>query len=143
MATFTCAQIEISTDEGASWDNISEDAGKVTKTGGEKSVSEYKTFGLCVPVQTTGKPGLITVDITARYLENTMLDTLIAQYNTCCSGILDVRWSPFGGHAGDYRYTTVSGFLVTPPWPSVGADTADTAVIEFTVSCVKVNQDTI
>lgn len=143
MATFTCAKIEVSTNEGVGWTDISEEAGAVSRTGGEKDVSGFKTFGLCVPVQTTGKPGLITVNVRARYVEATLLDTLYTQYKSCCSGILDVRWTPLGGNAGDYRYTTVSGFLVSDPSPSVVADSSDTALVEFTVSCVAVNQDTV
>jgi len=122
------------------WEDITGDGASVAVDGGETSVGEIFTFGKNYPIVLDGKPGRINVTARVAYTEaaDEATELLRAAYETNCDRSMCIRWVPRGSTGGNKMFTTVSGILISAPYPGGEANSPDPTTIEFTITCPRI-----
>lgn len=117
------AKVEISTN-GTAWTDISGHSNKVTPSGGDRQTGKAYTFDGEKPIVKVGKMNerQTRVDIIYTEQTNDAFETARAQFETTGGGVMYARWSPAGGAAGKFQYTTDAGFVQDFSFPEVDSE---------------------
>lgn len=118
--------------DGSSWTEITGSANSVEVGGGDRAVGTANTFGTTTAIVKYGGKAPIEVTVRGVYSEVANEAFLLAQAAYDADSDVYIRWSPGGGDAGDYGYTTGAGKIINPPYPAGAADTPDPILFEFT-----------
>jgi hypothetical protein len=125
-------KVEYSTDDGASWTDISGYAVSVTPAGGDRAHSDAYTFDGDTPIKGYGKLSPAEAQISAVY---TQADA--EPFDKIYDAKVDnsdfwLKWSYAGGSVGDKEYQ-VRGKVVACTPPSGNADSPDIIMFQATV----------
>src|SRR3990172_3846607 len=117
------AMVEISVN-GSAWTNISGHANKVTPGGGDRQSGKAYTFDGERPIVKVGKMNERTTRVDIIYTEQTAdaFEVARAQFEAVGGGTMYVRWSPAGGQAGEFLYTSDVGFVQDFMYPEVDSE---------------------
>lgn len=129
--------------DGSTWTDVSGYANSVQVSGGERQTGEAFTFDGNTPIVKYGKLGFLTVTITGVYTEEASKLYALAEAAYEAGSALYARWSPGGGDAGDYGFTTSVGTVINPVYPMGGADTPDPILVEVVLNVGSITQSTI
>lgn len=123
-------KVEISTD-GTNWVDISGFASTVKPSGGERKTGEAYTFEGEFPISLPGKKQKTMIAVTAVYTEGAsdVFEIVRGAYDSQAD--LYLRWSPKGGHVGDFMFTGSAGRITACPYPAMDASSDDPITIEF------------
>lgn len=125
-------KLEISTDGGSNFTDISGSVTSVTPSGAELASGETYTGDGDDAITTFGKRGPLTLNVVAVYGE-----TAGEAYQAARTAVeaaerdVQLRWSPAGGAVGDEQFTSPDGALVSPMLPAVDAAGAGPLAISF------------
>lgn len=119
--------------DGSSWTEVTGSANSVEVSGGERESGSARTFGTTTPITKYGGKAPLTVTVRGVYSEDADEAFRLAQAAYDGDTAFYVRWSPGGGDAGDYGYTTGAGQVMSPPYPGGAADTPEPILIEVAV----------
>jgi len=128
------------------WVDISKLAASVAVDGGDFDIGEIKLFGEDHPSVAVGKHNRMNVTIRALYTEDALepYELVKTAYETYCDHGICARWTPLGdGTPGNNIFTTISGVLTTPVYPAGDASSADPCVIEFTITCPRIEESAV
>jgi len=141
--TFVNAQVQISTDDGATWTDISGWGSFLSVDGGERPVAEQHTFEGDTPIQFVGKRGSVTVNVRVVYTDvaDDPYDMIMDEYESSGGGSLDIRWDPDGLTVGEEYFETNDGRVLKPAYPT-GEAQAEPAVVlcEFSIAASSVSR---
>lgn len=132
--------------DGSTWVDVSGTANSVQVSGGERVTGAAYTFAGDTPILKRGKKGPITITCRAVYDENATnaFQKALTSYDTAGGGDFYVRWSPGGGDAGDFGYTSSVGTVKSCVYPSADvAASGDPILFEIVVECGTVLKSTI
>ncbi len=117
------AKVEISVN-GTAWTNISGHSNKVTPSGGDRQTGKAYTFDGEYPIVKVGKKNERQTRVDIIYTEQTAdaFEVARAQFDAVGGGVMYARWSPAGGSAGNYLYTTDAGFVQDFSYPEVDSE---------------------
>lgn len=117
------AKVEISIN-GTQWTNISGHSAKVSPGGGDRQAGKAYTFDGEYPIVKVGKKNERQTRVDIIYTEETAdaFEVARAQFNAAGGGVMYARWSPGGGVAGDFLYTTDAGFVQDFSYPEVDSE---------------------
>jgi len=141
--TFINAKIELSTDGGSTWTDISGSSNKLTPSGGEMRTSGTHPTGVEDPKLTAGGKELINVAITAYYTEtaNEARELLEDAYQNRKDA--RVRWSPKGGNTGDKQVVTGAGYCTTPSFIGGEGGSSDALMIDVVIVAETYTESTV
>jgi hypothetical protein len=128
---------------GSTFTNVSGSSNSVAVDGGERAIGSALTFDGDYPIVKAGKRGVITVTIRGIYTEITSQLYALAKAAYEAGTVVYVRWSPGGGDAGDFGYTTGAAYVKSLPYPGGEADSADPILTEVQLDCAVITQATI
>ena len=100
--------------DGSSWTEVTGSANSVEVSGGERESGSARTFGTTTPITKYGGKAPLTVTVRGVYSEDADEAFRLAQAAYDGDTAFYVRWSPGGGDAGDYGYTTGAGQVMSP-----------------------------
>lgn len=125
-------KLEISTDGGTSYTDISGSVTSVTPGGGELASGETYTGEGDQAIVTFGKRGPLTLNVVAVYSEagGEAYQKARAAVEAAERDVR-LRWSPNGGAVGDEQFTTPNGAIISPMLPTVDASSAGPLTIAF------------
>lgn len=137
-------KIELSSDSGSTWKDISGFTNSISVDGGERATSEYFTATGDIPIVTAGKRGLLEITTKCVYTEDAA-DAPFIMVHTAneAQTPLQIRWSPKGGSIGNFRFTSSAGQCTKPVYPQGAADSSDAIPVEFTIKCSSIAKSTI
>jgi hypothetical protein len=136
--------IELSDDDGATWEDISGFANSISVDGGERAVGEFFTADGDTPIITSGKRGSLEIAIKAVYTEDAVdAPYIMAQEAYDNHTNLRIRWSPKGGGVGTFRFTAAEGPVLKPVLPQGAADSSDAIPIELTIKTLSIVKATV
>lgn len=135
-------KIEMSAN-GTAWTDVSGFSNSVKVDGGERAIGEFFTVDGDTPILTAGKRSALTVTVAAVYTEagSDPYALAVAAYEDCTP--LYVRWSPKGGNATNFQFTTSSGFVTQPVYPAGAADSGDPISIEVAVQVASITKSVV
>jgi hypothetical protein len=129
--------------DNSTFTDISGSSNSVEVTGGERITGVAYTFDGDTPILKAGKRGPITATVRGVYTEHANQLYTVAKTAYEAGTVIYVRWSPGGGDAGDFGYTTAAAYVKNPPYPGGAAESGDPILTEVQVECVLVTQSTI
>lgn len=134
--------VAISTD-GSTFTDISGWANKVEPDGGARKTGGYFTFDGDTEGITRGKREKLTIKVSILYTEGVSdaYATVKAAYEN--NTALYARWSPKGNTAGNKRYQTSAGIVVSMPYASGDAESADPIMTEFDLEVASVTESAV
>lgn len=117
----------------------------VAVAGGAVAIGEAYIFDSPHPVLVDGKHGPHTVTARILYTETAGETTELVQavYEADCDRAACLRWIPLGTTAGNKRYTTVSGILISPVYPQGDAGVPDPTMVEIVITCSDITVDRV
>lgn len=126
------AKVEISIN-GSAWTDISGHANLVDSPLVERRQGERWTFDGEYPIVKVGKRNSIRIPVTIVYTEQAAdaFEVVRAQYESAGGGTLYLRWSPKGGDAAEFQYTTDSGFVQAFQYPPVNSEEDGPLMLQF------------
>lgn len=115
--------MEISSN-GSSWTDVSGESQKVTPGGGDRQTGQAYTFDGETPIVKVGKRNPMNTRVDVIYTEEAAdaYELARAQFEAAGGGTMYVRWSPAGGNAGDFMWTTDAGFVQDFSYPPVDSE---------------------
>jgi len=131
-----CAKVEVSTDLGVSWTDISGEAQSVTGTEQTRMSGEAYVFAGDTPIVMSGSRESMELTFTVIYTEDDSeaYETVrgLFEDDTTCpgGGKIYFRYSPRGGSAG-HEQLEYSGYLTSFTYPEVDASSGDPIICEF------------
>lgn len=140
--SFKDVKIEISTDGGSSWTDISGEANAVNVSGGERITGNAKTADGDTPIIKAGKREPVLVTVSALYTETAAAayDKINDAYEAGDEDV-QIRWSPEGATVtGQLQYTTADGIVKQPVYPSGNAEDGVPVPIEIVVETPSVTE---
>jgi len=126
---------------GAPSDKMNE----ITWEGGDIPYSAEHAFGQQYADIVTGDPDELKVTATLKYEEDAALATeqVRAVYERLCDQTFCIRWAPRGFTTGNLRYTTISGKLIAPVYPTMSKDDPDMIKVQIKVTCPRIHTDQV
>lgn len=139
-----CGKLEINPTadcEEASWVDISgEDQSMTPASKTRKSGEAYTLDGDGAIIQ-GGKlePMDLVFAIVYTEIVTEAFHVAMTAFEAACGGKLCVRWSPKGGNAGDWQFTTVASVVTSFTYPPMDATVGGPILVGFTVKapCVE------
>ncbi len=133
--------MEVSTN-GTTWTDISGFANSIEVSGGERQIGEAYTFDGDTALLTSGKREPVEVTVRVVYTEGTSepFEVVRAAYEDGSS--VYVRWSPKGGSAGNFQFTTAAGLVSSLTYPA-GEVGGDPVMVEFTVKTPGISKSVV
>ena len=131
IRSMRAANVEYSTD-GSAFTDFSGYAQSVEASGEERDSGEIYTFSGDTPILGYGKLGACEVTINVVYTEDA---SHVYQFlRNCLEDCTEMyfRWSPLGGDAGEWQWTTGVGIITACPPPSGEANGADPVAVSVT-----------
>jgi len=140
--SFKEVEVGISTN-GSSWTDISGFAAGVSAGGGDRQTGEVYTFDGDTAIITSGKREPLEVTVKAVYTEggSDPFEVIRAAYEAGSS--LYVRWSPKGGDASEFMFTSAVGVVTNAPYPVGESGSGDPTMFEFTVKVASITKSVI
>lgn len=137
IVSFKDCKLEYSTD-GAAYTDMSGYGTTVDVGGGERNSGEAYTFDGDTAILGFGKRAPLEITITLVYTENAShpYQAMRSYFENATDFYL--RWSPLGGDAGEWQWTTTLGKLTACPPPMGEAASADPLVAEAVFRCANV-----
>jgi len=125
-------KVEVSTN-GSTWTDISGFATSVEVGGGDRQTAEAYTFDGDTAIVASGKREPVEVTVKVVYTEGTSepFETVCAAYEA--GSDFYVRWSPKGGQAGEFLFTSGKGIIKSLTYPQGEAGSGDPVLVEFTL----------
>lgn len=126
---------------GHVWTDIRNVTGQVEVGGGERDVSEYKTFG--VPQIGTTEPGMIDINISVVFqnAQNSFLEFLTDRWES--GQCFFLRYAYNNGAAGALRRTSSLAKVVSNPLTGGDANSAQPLVKQIKLVCATINRDVV
>jgi hypothetical protein len=120
---------------GGAWTDISGWGATVAVSGRERQAGEGFTHDGDRAIVGHGKLQPLDVTVRAIYTEGGLDPYAIVLPALENHAVLQVRWSPYGGQAGEKQYTTnlTHSHVINCPAPSGEAGSGDPVMLEFTV----------
>jgi len=139
---FKDCKVEISTN-GSAWTAITAYSASVAVDGGRRRVGVQHNFTDDYPAQTAGKRDPLKLEVHHTYSEggSDPFEVIRAAYEA--GSALYVRWSPRGGTAGQFLFTSDAGIVLTPPYPTGEAHTGAVLLTSFVLQTPKVTKSTV
>ena len=136
-------KVELSTDGGTTWTDISGFASNVEVGGGDRQSGETYTYDGDTPIIGIGKREPIEMTLSIVYTEpdGEPWADLVAAYENGSQVML--RWSPAGGNTGDRRFVTSPAYVTSAVYPSGESSSGDPITIEATLRCAAITQEVI
>lgn len=137
------AKLEMSTDGGTTWDDISSYGVAITPDAPEAESEEFRT--LDGTVEESQDETLPIHSVTARFV---ITDAVTGPYDVVFAALystdqrVDFRWGQGGSATGDRRFTTVGGNVKSCPAVSFDSTTSAVAIEEAKISCSSITKDT-
>lgn len=143
--TFAELIIEISTDGGAVWQNISGFTTALEEGGGDRLVGKVWTADGNRPIILAGKEDAREISVTVVYTEVTDEAYEVLRAAMESGEDIMVRWSPPGGASGDSRFTTDSnyGIITKRPLPAGDVSGGVPIVCQFVITTAGVDKTVI
>ena len=137
-------QVEISTD-GAAWIDISGSTMSLDAPTQARMSGETYTLEGDTAIITAGKREPMELAFSIVYTEEDgeAFDEAQTIFETVGGDDAYARWSPGGGDAGDWQYTSGKGKLISFTYPPVNAETGDPIMAGFTVKVAAVSKAVI
>ena len=138
------AQIEMSTN-GSDWTDISGHAQSVQPDAVSRRIGEKWTFDGEYPIVKVGKRNSIGITCGIIYTEQAAdaFEIARAQFESAGGGTFYLRWSPGGGDAGDFQYTTDAGFLREFNYAPVDSEEDGPMSVEIIMQCAQITKATV
>jgi hypothetical protein len=130
-----CGQLEISIDGCNVWTDISGSSSSVTGTTQTRINDQNYTLDGDFAIIRGGKKEPLELVFSIVYTPTAAEAFSIAQQifeETGCGGNICIRWSPNGGNAGDQRFTTADGILISFDYPTMDATAGGPIMTSFT-----------
>jgi len=121
-------------DDGATWTDISGFANSIEVEGGDRQSGEVHTFDGFTPILTLGKGSLYEITCKIVYTEGATDPTEVIRAAYEGGTEFYIQWTPKGGAAGDFVYTSGAGYILSHTYPSADAGSPDAIGIEFVVT---------
>jgi hypothetical protein len=138
------AKVELSVN-GTDWTDISGHGNLVDAPLIERRSGERWTFDGEDPIVKVGKKNSVRIPVTIVYTEESTdaFEIVRAQYESAGGGEAHLRWSPAGGGAGDFLFTTNKGFIQAFQYPAVNSEEDGPMVLQFVVQTSGVAKSTV
>ena len=130
---------------GSDWTDISGQAQSVEVPAQVRKSGEAYTFEGDTSLIAGGKrePMEVTVKILYTGESGEAFETARAEFEADVGDAFYVKFSPAGGAAGKYEYSSGAAELVSFEYPPADASSGDPVLASFTVKCAKLTQATI
>jgi len=140
--TFFEAMVEIKVAGGA-WTDISGWGSSVARSGGDRQSGEAYTFDGDTAILGEGKRQPQDITVRTLYTEGVADPYQVVLPAFRAHTMMQVRWSPLGGHTNQKRYTTdpIYSIITSCPPPAGEAGSGDPIMFEFVVHTSDVTQD--
>lgn len=131
--SFADADIELSFDNGATWDDASGDTNSVESDGGELSTEDTHVLNSNKAKVTFGK--ISSLSLTFRIIYDKTATSIYKKVNTAFWAKTNVlaRIAPEGNTSGNDRFTFDAGKITSCPPPVGEAGNGAAVLIEFTL----------
>lgn len=130
-------------DDGtATWAEVTGVSGMLDPTGGDKTVSEYRTFGRIVAA--TNRPGVQNIALEVLFENDTtsFLEFLTDTFDGTKPECFFLRWAYNEGAAGALR-RTAQVKLLTNPFTGGNANSSDPLRKSLTLSTTEIHRDVV
>jgi hypothetical protein len=127
---------------GATWTAVTDVTGFLDVTGGDKTVSEYKTFGTVVAAIDRAGVQNIQLDVLFENSTTSFMETLTDTWDETDPECFYLRWSYNEGAAGALRRTAEVA-LLTNPFTGGDANSSDPLRKRLTFATTKINRDVV
>jgi len=129
--TLRAESVEISTDSGSTWSDISGFFNSIGIGGGERNIGEFFTADGDTPVLGAGKRASLELTIRILYTEGVSDPwvTFLSGYENA-SAIM-VRFSPLGGDTNENMFTSTDGYVKSHVYPQGSVEVGDPTPCEL------------
>ena len=146
--TGALGKIEISSDDGSTWTDISGSTTAIDSIEFTRSSGSKATFQGSFHVVTVGKQDTSTIGITALYTETAGEATLTAISLIKANTQVDLRWqyadvTAVVGATYQRYFTLGKSRIISATLPEVNSESGEPAVLMFTVSVPGIDYETI
>jgi len=131
---FTECKVQYSTNNGASWTDITDYVASITMDGGTRQTGVAYTFGAESGIVGHGKTEPVTVTLRVLYTEESNSPARVAYNQYASKGQFMVRWFPESGDLGELGYQTYTDAkVINNPIPVGEAATPDPIAVDVQV----------
>jgi len=140
--SFTNAKVEFSLNN-SDWVDVSGFSSEIKPDGGEREIGEFYTLEGDVAILTTGKRGPMEISLTVVYTEGG--GDIFEQVRDAYENNLPIymRWSPKGGHIGDFQFVTDVAHITKGSYPGGEAKSGDPVALEIVLKTSKVSKEIV
>lgn len=143
VVTFRNASIEVSTDGGLTFLDMSNYDSKLEMSGGNRQLAESFVFGQDYALVSEGKRAHIDLKLSQLYTEDAggPEENIRIAYENGASVV--IRWTAKGKVTGNYLFTSDPGFLQEPPYPHGEAGSAKEVLLVTTFYVPRVTKTVV
>jgi len=143
--TLSDLKVEISTDGGTTWQNISGFSTRIDERRGDRLVGKRWTADGNRPIILPGKEDAREITITVVYTEETNEPYEVLRAAMESGDNVQVRWMPKGSSSGNSRFTTDAnyGIITKRPLPTGEVEGGIPIVCKFGITTAGVDKDTV
>lgn len=144
QTSFVDAEIEFGSAVDT-YTDISGWANELNVSGGDRASGEVYTADGDEALLGFGKRAPLEIDIKIVYTEGTgdAYELIRAAYEAAGGTAAWIRWSPKGGDATEFQYTSTEGRVTKCSYPGGPVEPGDPLTIEFTVKVAAINKAVI
>ncbi len=140
--TFRDCEISISTN-GSTWTDVSGFANSIGIGGGERNIGEFFTAEGDTPLIGAGKRSALEVTSRIVYTEGAAEPYEVIRQAYEAGTVLYVRFSPKGGDATEFMFTSDAGYVRNPVYPQGEVQSGEPIAFEFTIVTPKITKSVI
>ena len=142
--SMAAGMVEVGTN-GSDWSEISGQAQSIEVPAQVRKSGEAYTFTGDTALVAGGKREPVEVTVKILYTEEAAeaFEIARAEFEADDGDDFYVRWTPSGGAAADFVFSTGAGELVSFEYPPMDASSGDPILCSFTVKCAAITKSAV